>query len=68
MRRPPSARAELLSAHVILIDYEHQDEPDPDDPVRRHEFSPGVELWVLPSGELLLRRVDGRPLWKRFTG
>lgn len=64
-RRPPG---ELLSDRAVELAYEHVDEPDPDQPVRVHDFDPGVEVWALRSGDVLLRRPDGRPLQKRQGG
>jgi len=56
-----------LSEDVERVSYRHGDEPGRGDVVRVHDFDPGqVELWVQSDGTLLLRRKDGRTLWKRF--
>lgn len=56
--------AELVSADVEQLSYEHVDELEV---VRVHKFRPrAVELWALPDGALLLRHRQGRQLWDEF--
>lgn len=63
---PPETKgARIVSRRVEEIDYRHVEE-EATDVVRFHPFGRGVELWALPSGELLLRHKDGRPLWEDF--
>lgn len=64
---PPETKgAQLLSRRVEEIDYRHVKDPAGKGVVRFHPFGPGVEMWALPSGEVLLRHRDGKPLWEDF--
>ena len=70
-RNPPlpvrtfgSRRGHLVSRNVLFLDYYNvgsaQRSP------YRHEFQPGVELWALADGSLLLRGAHGQRIWEDF--
>lgn len=55
---PPVKGAELVSGRVYALEYEHSD----DGHDYRHDFGPGVEMWALPDGTVLLRHPE-KDLW-----
>lgn len=61
----PVKGARLMSHRVEEIDYRHIEE-EGKNVVRYHPFGRNVEMWALPSGDVLLRHSKGRPLWEDF--
>lgn len=61
--RYPGGDPKLLqSDRVYEIRYRHADDKQD----YKHEFAPGVVMYALESGAILLQRLDGQPLWKDF--
>lgn len=56
--KPPVKGARLLSAAVLALSYIHEE----DHTAYKHDFGPGVELWALPDGSMMLRHLE-KPLW-----
>ena len=58
----PPQEATLFSRAVELLEYHHVE--DPADVVRFHEFGPGVRMYALEDGSILLKSSSKRrPLW-----
>lgn len=57
--------AELVSDDVERISYVHVEEQRTNI-TRVHDFDPGVQMWALSNGGVLLLRGDGEPLWDEF--
>lgn len=52
----------IQSRRVYSLSYQHaSDRKD-----YKHDFAPGVDLYCLEDGALLLQRNDGKPLWEDF--
>ena len=56
---PPVEGGRLLSPEVLAISYIHEEDHN----AYKHDFGPGVELWILPDGSLMLRHLE-KPLWE----
>lgn len=57
---PPGA---LIGEHVYSVSYRHAQNSAP----HFHDFeTPGVEMWGMDDGTVVLRHPDGRPLWHDF--
>lgn len=53
-----------MSRRVLRLEYRHVEDPDGPDVVRVHDFGPGVEMWALEDGTVLLRHRDPEtPVW-----
>ena len=57
--KPPRPGARALSGEVLSLAYVHVD----DGKAYEHDFGPGVELWALKDGSILLRG-RGKRLWE----
>jgi hypothetical protein len=59
-----SRKGHLVSRTVLFLDYYNvgsaQRSP------YRHEFQPGVEMWAMADGTLMLRGAHGQRLWEDF--
>lgn len=61
-RRAPARRRGRLGAETHELRYVHAEDGE----AYRHEFGPGVEVWALEDGRILLEHRDGKPLWAEF--
>lgn len=60
-RMRPVQDAELMSERVYALEYQHEEDGEN----YRHDFGPGVEMWALDDGTVLLRH-PRKLLWGEF--
>lgn len=61
LRRIQAGRLEgQIAENLHAILYEHSE----DGKFYEHEFAPGAQAFALNTGDILLTRRDGRPLWE----
>lgn len=62
LSNPPPPGGRPLSYMVLDIVYVHAE----DGKVYEHEFGPGVEMWALKNGSIVLR-LPGKRIWEDIT-
>lgn len=56
----PPEGAQLMSRRVLQVEYRHVNDPEGPDVVRFHPFGPGVQMFALPDGSVLLKHRNPR--------